>query len=747
MNNAEVLIKFKADTKDVDSKTLTMGKLIKGNLISSAVMGGLSAVASGIGRITSSIVNLAVEGGFDRALNIEQAEFKLKGLGHSAEEVEVIMDNALKSVKGTAYGLDEAATVAASSVAAGVKPGQELERTLKLIGDAAAISGRSMTDMGAIFNKVAASGKLTGQELNQLTDAGIPMLQLLGDNLGMTTEEVSKLISAGKIGFPEFQDAIEKGMGGAALTMGQTFQGALENTKAAMSRLGKTFMEPFLKGMTPALGTLTEIIDMIAEGTTEGLKEKTEKLGQELIATINGMIEKLTPLIQNVIPILSQLLQALVGALPELLNTLVPLVIDLALDLINALIEALPGLIPPLMNGIIQALMGLLAIVPSLIDVVLKAAVQIIQALAEALPTLLPAIVDALVGTIVSIVDNLPLVLKAGIDLLMGLVKAIPVVIKALVKGLPEIITAFINAAVEYYPALLQGAIDLFMALVEAIPDIIMALVEALPQIIEAIVVGLVEGVPKIIEAVIQIFAKLLGMLGEFGNSIGESVSSFLENIPYYLGVMLGYVVGLLLKFLTEDVPNFINGIIKWVSELPGKIGQIIIDIINWVAQLPGKVISKVMEIKDKIIQTITELPGKMLNIGKNIVHGIWDGINNAKDWVIEKVKKFAKGILDGMKEALGIHSPSTEFALLGKFSVLGYTEALEDMQPEMQKTIDGMFNLQPNVSGSMSSNLSPNFNVVVNNNVEMDPLGQVVNKIKTFSGGAKNDYNWGATI
>lgn len=747
MNSAEVLVKFKGDTKDLDQKTLSVGKLIKGNLISSAITGGLRAVWGGIKSISSAIGGLAVEGGFDRALNIEQAEFKLKGLGHSAEEVELIMDNALKSVKGTAYGLDEAATVAASSVAAGVKPGKDLERTLKLIGDAAAISGRDMTSMGAIFNKVAAAGKMTGQELNQLTDAGIPMLQLLADNLGMTTEEVNDLVSAGKIGFDEFRDAIEKGMGGAALTMGQTFEGALENTKAAMSRLGKTFMEPFLKGMTPALGTLTEIIDMVAEGTTEGLEEKTQKLAEELLNTIRGMIEKLTPLLQNVIPIISQLLTTLFESLPDLLDILLPKVIQLLLDLINTLVNILPSLIQPLIQGIIQAVMGLLKILPQLIDVAIKLCIEIIKAVAEILPDLLVAIIDAIVDSLVSIIDNLPLILKAIIELGKGIVKALPMVLKALVAALPKLITAFINAAVEYYPALLEGAIELFLALVDAIPDIIVALVNALPQIIEAVVKGLIEGIPKLLAAFWKIIEKLFSAMGEVGVKMSDAIMGFIQKIPYYIGYVIGWIVGKIYEFITQDIPNFVNGIMNWISQLPQKIAEIIANIINWVASLPGRVIAFVLQIKDAIINTIRELPGKMLEIGKNIVNGIWNGILNAKDWVIGKVKNFAKGILDGMKNALGIHSPSKEFEILGKFSVLGYTKALDEMQPELQKTIDSMFNLQPNVSGSMSNSYSPNLNVVVNNNMEIDPLGQVVNKIKTFSGGAKNDYNWGATI
>ena len=146
------------------------------------------------------------------------------------------MQNALASVKGTAYGLGDATTVAAGLVAAGVEAGDGLERALKLVADTSAISGRSMDEMGQIFNKIAASGKMSGQEMNQLMKSGIPILQLLSDTMGMSVEEVQKLVSAGKIGMPEFQDAIEKGMGGAALAVGQTFQGSVDNFKAAFSR-------------------------------------------------------------------------------------------------------------------------------------------------------------------------------------------------------------------------------------------------------------------------------------------------------------------------------------------------------------------------------------------------------------------------------------------------------------------------------------------------------------------------------
>ena len=48
---------------------------------------------------------------------------------------------------------------------------------------------------------------------------------------------------------------------------------------------------------------------------------------------------------------------------------------------------------------------------------------------------------------------------------------------------------------------------------------------------------------------------------------------------------------------------------------------------------------------------------------------------------------------------------------------------------------------------GTASTNFSPN--VIVNNQItnNTDPLGQTVSQIKTFSNGAKQDYNYGMGV
>ena len=99
------------------------------------------------------------------------------------------MNNALASVKGTAFGLGDAATVAATLSAAGIKSGDQMTNVLKTVADTAQISGRSLTDIGTIFSSVAARGKLQGDDMLQLMSSGVPVLQLLAKHLGKTSEE------------------------------------------------------------------------------------------------------------------------------------------------------------------------------------------------------------------------------------------------------------------------------------------------------------------------------------------------------------------------------------------------------------------------------------------------------------------------------------------------------------------------------------------------------------------------------
>lgn len=239
-----------------------------------------------------ALASITIGKGFGRLVEIDNAKAKLDGLGHSSESVQKIMDNALESVKGTSFGLGEAATTASSAVAAGIKPGKELTRYLSLTGDAAAIAGSSMGEMGSIINKVQTSNKAYNGELQQLSERGIPIYQWIAKEAGVTADEVFKMASDGEISSKMFLNAIETNIGGAAKKMGQkSFTASLANMWAAVGRLGASFLDAGGKGggffskMKPLMNDLTTAID----GMEGSAAKWGETLGQVLDKVVNGI--------------------------------------------------------------------------------------------------------------------------------------------------------------------------------------------------------------------------------------------------------------------------------------------------------------------------------------------------------------------------------------------------------------------------------------------------------------------------
>ena len=218
-----------------------------GRIFSSSVA---PLVAKAIGGISiGSVFGTAFAKGFNRLKAIDVAQAKLRGLGNDADAVSVIMQNASASVKGTAFGLDAAATAAAGAVAAGIQPGEQLEAVLKSVSNSAAASGSSMEEMGGIYAKVASVGKAQNDVLAQVADRGIPIYQALGKQLGVTAEEVFKMASDGKINFEQFETAMTSAAGNVAFEMGNTLPGAFANAQAALGRFGANI----LTGIYPAL--------------------------------------------------------------------------------------------------------------------------------------------------------------------------------------------------------------------------------------------------------------------------------------------------------------------------------------------------------------------------------------------------------------------------------------------------------------------------------------------------------------
>lgn len=306
----------------------------------------------------------------------------------------------------------------------------------------------------------------------------------------------------------------------------------------------------------------------------------------------------------------------------------------------------------------------------------------------------------------------------AGTNISNAIIKMAPQIITGLTTLLNNLIPLIGPLLQAVLPALIQGTSTLIMGLVQALPGIIQILMGMLPTIIQE----LANMLPVILTSLIQGLVMIIQALA--------------EQLPTLIPVIIDAILSTI-PILIDNLPLFIEAGFKLL-------GGLIAGILNALPIL----LARAQEIVVDVIEYFKGMPRMMWDCGKNLIQGLWNGIKSAKDWVLDKIAGIGNSIMKKIRGIFGVHSPSTEFAWIGKMNMVGLEKGMEDMKGQVNSTVSGMFDdmfsLSPSLYGSSSTNLSPQVNVVVNNNMEQDPLGQMVNNIKTFSGGSKNDYNYG---
>lgn len=255
--------------------------------------------------------------------------------------------------------------------------------------------------------------------------------------------------------------------------------------------------------------------------------------------------------------------------------------------------------------------------------------------------------------------------------------------------------------------------------------------------------------------------------LPEKAAEVVQGISNWFQQLPYYIGYAVGLALGKLILWGTNavnwvktEVPKIIDNIVNFFKELPSKIWNwlktaylkvvqwgkdtvkkakesgkdFVENVVNFIKELPSKVQTwltntinnaaqfaldlgaKATEAASNMFNNIVEgikgLPDEIKTIGSNIVSGLWNGINEMKDWVIEKIKGFGSGLVHGLKNALGIASPSKVFRdQVGKNIALGIGEGFMDemaiVSREMQGAIPTDFDMNVTSGAQRASAVS----------------------------------------
>lgn len=191
------------------------------------------------------------------------------------------------------------------------------------------------------------------------------------------------------------------------------------------------------------------------------------------------------------------------------------------------------------------------------------------------------------------------------------------------------------------------------------------------------------------INNVVSFFTQLPGKIQQF-------ISSALNNVTTWVSNMASKA--------KEAGSEFINNVVSFIQQLPDKIKQFLDSAIDnlrtWVTQMGQKGKEAVQSLIDNVMSTASDIASKVMSIGSDIVSGVWDGIKNAAGWFTNQIKGFFSGIVDGVKSALGIGSPSKVFKdEIGKWLPPGVAQgfkaalpaAMNSMEKDLNKGIDSI--------------------------------------------------------
>lgn len=651
-------------------------------------------------------------GGLDRLLNIEDAQAKLKGLGHDAKSVSSIMADALASVRGTAYGLDAAATTAAGAVAAGIKPGQELQKYLKLTADAASIAGVSMNEMGSIFNRVQTQGRAYTMELNMLADRGIPIYQWLADEYGVTATELRKMVAAGKVDSETYRKVIEKNIGGAALSAGDTTRGALRNLGASLARVGANLLGGSggtggvfslavvaIKAITSALGPVEDaakrvgdafgawtrdtvefgsyLVDLFGSmgGGLDGLQEVAEAVVTRLVSWLmsrgtqqildailagrqrlfDAALQLFPVLLDAAVQIMPQLVAWLTGtAIPQLvaaISAAVPLIVGMIQKLVPLIVQAVTTLVPMLLSAGVDLFMALVQAAAAILPVIVSAVVALVPQLVGALVTLLPQLITALVGMV-------PQLLTAAIQLFTALVDAVVQIVPQLLTQLIGLLPVIVQTVVGMLPQLLTAAVQLFLALVQG-------LLAALPELL-TVLLGVV--LPQVLDTVLAMLPDLLTTAIDLFLALVDAV---LAVLPQLIEILIGTVLPQLLATIVGMTPRLmevavqlflalVEGIIKVVPRVLAALLELLASLIAAVVSAVPQVVMAGVQLLAGLLEGTVRgavalwtwlkgLPGRIVSSLGSLAQTLYGAGVNLLQGFIEGVKSMAKRLLDAV--------------------------------------------------------------------------------------------------
>ena len=184
--------------------------------------------------------------------------------------------------------------------------------------------------------------------------------------------------------------------------------------------------------------------------------------------------------------------------------------------------------------------------------------------------------------------------------------------------------------------------------------------------------------------------------VGSWFSTAWQNVSGWFSNAIQSVGGWFSNIWGSVSGFFTTVVTNagqFFSGlwttISTWFSNTWSTVS-------GWFGSLP-----------EKIKGFFADAGQWLLDAGRRIVEGIWNGISGAWEWLKEKVGGAVSSLVGGVKDLLGIASPSKVFASIGQFITEGLGEGITSKTSTLMAQADS-------VVSELTDRMTPSLNGMI---------------------------------
>ena len=532
--------------------------------------------------------------------------------------------------------------------------------------------------------------------------------------LGLSTEQIANMS--------------QEELFGAVITGLQGIEDETERTTLAQSLLGRSSVE------------MTALFNMSAEETEE-LRNQVHELGgvmsDEAVKASADYADSVTNLKTSFTGLKRNLMSDFLPSITKTMDGLskvfsgdesgIGMIQEGITNLISNITELAPQFFELAQTLIFSMLQGFAPMLPQLTETLFSIVIQAITLLTTMLPQIMPSIISGLQGIFQALFQALPVITSALFDLVMSLINWLAEGdnIHNFINGIIQVVTLIVHQFSEILPVLLPAIVKIIGEIVNCLvePDNVQMLVGAVMELVGAIFVALVNCVPEFIDFVIGLVDNLSDLVARFLEWIVPIVANGLTNVintvKNWGSNIKNFVVGLW--------NNIKNGVVGFINNLKTNFQNGF----NAIKTNIQNVINNIKNFVTNIINTIGQLPEKARTMGHNLIAGLWNGISNMVDWVLDKVTGFANSLVSTVKNAFGIASPSKVFAEIGGFLAEGlddgFNDGMDDVKEDMLNATDGLttsMTAEVSAYGSNASAYSGDATTINGGNVTINVYG-----------------------